>query len=231
MIIGLVAFLVSFLSGSLGVLNVIGSGFVFTTINTLIKLTNGQDYQWRIHLANFFISLIYLIFNLSKIFRNIYYLFGTLIIVVISWGFGKVLLNHFSVTNFKIFFLLGMIILASLNVKKSENIVVANDVLSDVSIFNSNDFFIISFCSFLSSYLEVNFGAISCLVLITIKKKIKMIDLTNIVYFSMLFYSILNFTWYSIKKEVHFDTELEIYLFLGLIFGAIFSMSFRNNCS
>lgn len=193
-----------------------------------MKISNGQDLQWRIHLANFIISLIYVSFNLNSIFRRIYYLIGVLFVVAISWAGGKIFQNHFNILNFKLLVLVFMIALAFFNIKKSKTIIESSENDSGYIVFNIDDLLIISFCSFGSSYFEINFGVISCLVFLTLKKKIKIIELSNVVYFSMLLYSILNFIWYNMKYEIKFDESLEIFVFSGLVLGAIFSMLIKS---
>lgn len=73
MIESLLILFTSFMSGALGIINLIGTGFIFQMINLISKLSNGPDILWRIHLGNFIISALFMIFNFKYMIGRIFF--------------------------------------------------------------------------------------------------------------------------------------------------------------
>lgn len=137
------------------------------------------------------------------------------------------ILNQYHIANYKIIFLLILIIIACINLfgtlgeKTSHKSFNNQDGSENL---NFDDMFFIALSSFISSLFEINFGVIFVTLILLLKVKVKMKSLANLTFCNMLIYSGLNLIWYLMKREIILYQSKEIYIFSGIAFGALFTL-------
>lgn len=232
MITNIFVFILSYIAGAIGITNLIGTGFVFQAINIVFKLINGPDILWRIHLGNFLISCLFLVFNFKYIFHRILYLFISLLVLLPTWLVGKFISSQYEFSNYKYVVILALIIITIFNlinvfsIKINPNGTV--DETENIKL-NNDDLIFVGFSSLISSCFEINFGVILTSLFLILKSNLKIRSIANLVFFNMFLYSLLNLIWYFFKKEIVIFQNNEFYVFIGIILGSITSLVFYRN--
>lgn len=214
--------IIAFLSGVIGVLNGIGSGITLHFFNLYLNAANLAQIQLQIYLANFIISIVFILSNFRFVTKNLFYFFLSLIIVTTFWVFGKIIDNQYPLTTLRFILIVGMCIIAFINLFQNKLFIESNLYEEiDIDLYN---FSIFAFCALLSSFLQISFGAIFLLFYTCIQRQLILKELLSLIYFNMVVTSLLNFSWSLLKRDLSELSSSDFVFSIPLLLGSVLAM-------